>query len=614
MYRIHQVSLTNFKFFFGENILPLASNNLLIYGENGSGKSSIYWALHSFLQSVFKPDDAEIQKYFDPTQEQSLLNRFAAPGSIGSIIVDFIDEHGTIIRKTLAYNGSNTKSDNLVKEAAASSDFVNYRVLSRIYDFTNREQIDLFPLFAREILMFINFGIELSPGVTNAADWWSFLEPGQHPKTNIGTLDYQNFQTKMAEFNDELNNYLLSILQSANEYVQTEFKQKLRIGFNFVRGTYNEFVEGSRTKRNHKTVAPKIMLTVEYHDSDPGGLTFPLTRPQSFLNEARLTAIALSIRFAILEQNYLVNAPKVLVLDDLLISLDMGNRGDVLKIILKKFAEYQIIMLTHDRAFFELAKHEIKRIGNADWLYYEMYESEKNGIPQPYIKQTETYLEKAKANFYAKEYEIAGNFLRKQGEAFCKLFLPRRLHFRDDLSPRDLSEMIDKCVQYAEDCGLSADTQDTFKDLDGHRKFVLNPASHDSHGVAKFNHEIGQCIKTFEKLAELKFDYAIPSGEKLHFELIGASDGATYRWEIELDESAILIKEPTHGSVLSQVKFAHRMFRDGIQKHDWVYTRTTLAKFYKKWYDKSDKTKSAEYWKEIIQTGSGRPLESLRVY
>ncbi|MBS1532565.1 MAG: AAA family ATPase [Bacteroidetes bacterium] len=611
MHKVHKVCLKNFKYFFGETALVIDSKNLLIYGENGSGKSSIYWALYTFLHSVFKPDDRDIQKYFEHANDQSLLNRFAAPNETGSIIIEFIDETATVITKTLSYLSINTKSGTLVKEAAASSDFINYRILSRLYDFTNREKIDLFPLFVREILMFINFSVELAPGVTNAADWWAFLEPGQQPKSNINTPEYQDFQSKMATFNQELNNYLLSILQTANEYLQNEFKQDLRIGFAFLPGTYNQFEDGSTTKRNHKTIRPKILLNVEYQDPRPGGTSFNLGRPQSFLNEAKLTAIALSIRFAILEQKNIANATKILVLDDLLISLDMSNREIVLEIILKRFTAYQIILLTHDRSFFELAKHKAKRAGIVEWLYYEMYESQVNGTPQPFIKASDTYLEKAKANFYEKEYEIAGNFLRKQAEAFCKSFLPRKLQFKDDLSPRDLSEMINQCVKYGGECGL---TTDVFKDLDGHRKFVLNPASHDSYGVAKFNHEVGNCIRTFEKLSELRFDTTIPIGEKFEFEITGDSDGALYKFEITLDEPAILIKEPGEDSVLSKVKFGHKMYRNGVQKYDWTYTRSTIGSFYKKFYDKSDKAKSADYWDEVVQVSTGQKMQTLRIY
>jgi AAA15 family ATPase/GTPase len=43
--RISKIKLVNYKFFYGEFELPVDGENLLLYGENGSGKSSIYKAL-----------------------------------------------------------------------------------------------------------------------------------------------------------------------------------------------------------------------------------------------------------------------------------------------------------------------------------------------------------------------------------------------------------------------------------------------------------------------------------------------------------------------------------------------------------------------------------------
>ena len=65
MQKISKITLNNFKFFYGKVSIDFNRKNILIYGENGSGKSSIYWSLYTFLQSVFK-DNAEIRKYFEP--------------------------------------------------------------------------------------------------------------------------------------------------------------------------------------------------------------------------------------------------------------------------------------------------------------------------------------------------------------------------------------------------------------------------------------------------------------------------------------------------------------------------------------------------------------------
>src|SRR5205085_5229300 len=97
-----------------------------------------------------------------------------------------------------------------------------------------------------------------------------------------------------------------------------------------------------------------------------------INRPQSFMNEAKMTQLALSVRFAASLVNLHESDLKLLVLDDLLVSLDMSNRMKVVEILLSDtFANYQKIILTHELGFFEEIR---RRIGfsSPDWGFYRM--------------------------------------------------------------------------------------------------------------------------------------------------------------------------------------------------------------------------------------------------
>lgn len=74
MNKIKQIKLKHFKFFYGEVTLDLERQNALIFGENGSGKSSIFWALYTLLECANKEDVAEIKKYFDHSDDERLTN------------------------------------------------------------------------------------------------------------------------------------------------------------------------------------------------------------------------------------------------------------------------------------------------------------------------------------------------------------------------------------------------------------------------------------------------------------------------------------------------------------------------------------------------------------
>lgn len=615
MNKIKQIKLKHFKFFYNEVNIDLDRNNALIFGENGSGKSSIYWALYTFLQSVFKLEDAKIKKYFTPTHAENLRNRFATDIDESYIKLVFEDGSQSITEKTISNRTVNTKSGTLVREAVEGSELINYKLLSKIQDFKNPEQIDLFKLMDKDTLMFINFRKQLkkhdgSTGTANAQDWWEYIKPGMQPRGKMHEEPYKIFSSAIDDFNIELQFYLDSIIESVNQYLE-KFKQNFTVNFEYLLSSYNAFEDSSTTKRNHRTIAPKILIHANLNHSELSGLKQEISRPHIFLNEAKMTAIALSIRFAMLDKKLNgAGVPKFLVLDDLLISLDMSNRGIVLDIILSEFTNYQLIILTHDRNFFELLRHRIKRIGQENWKYIEMYECEKDGIPQPLIQDSDTYLEKAEKYFHLKEYEIAGNFLRKEAEAFCKEFLPKKYQFTNDYNLHDLNGLILRCLEFAKSAGLD---KTLFEDLDSHRKFVLNPTSHDSYDVPKFNSEIGNSLNTLKELRKIKNEPFLKRGEQVEFELTTADGLSNFKYEIKLEDDFRLLQDPGKDSVISKGMVNFVITKDGV-KGDLQHKQDSLKKMYDSNYNQSDKTKNVDFWEEVTITLTGDKLKSGRRY
>ncbi len=235
MNKIKQIKLKHFKYFHGEVCLDLDRKNTLIFGENGSGKSSLYWALYTFLQSVFKPDNPSIQKYFNSRHDENLRNRFASDAEDSFIKVVFEDGQETITEKTISNGTVNTKSGTLIQQAIQGSELINYKSLAKMHDFKNPFQIDLFPIMDKDVLMFINFREQLvkqdgSSGTTNAQDWWEYLKIGMQPRGAMHEQPYKTFQQAVYKFNQELKFYLDSIIQSVNEYLE-KFNQKFTVSF-----------------------------------------------------------------------------------------------------------------------------------------------------------------------------------------------------------------------------------------------------------------------------------------------------------------------------------------------------------------------------------------------
>lgn len=549
MQKISKLTLKNFKFFYGEVTLDFERKNALIYGENGSGKSSIYWALYTFLQSVLKSNDLEIKKYFDVRHEQNLVNRFATDKAESAIIVEFEDEHEATTTRQISLKTINTKTGELVKNTLQASDFINYRLLSKIYDFSNRDSIDLFPFFERELLHFINFPFEFKSGNPNSNDWWQYLKVGMQPRTTMREGAYIAFQQSVVDFNREFETYLNKIIESANDYLQLKFKQKSKLKLEFIAASYDIFLQGSTTKRNHITLPPQIILRVEHrHDLLAEAKQF-IQRPHTFLNEARLTAIGLSLRFAILDEKYIDTVPKILVLDDLLISLDMSNRDIVLEIILNEFKKYQIVVLTHDRAFFNLIKRRIELESCADdWVVKEIYQDEtETGIPKPFIPVSVSYLDQAKKYLKEFDYPACANYLRKETERILKSLLPlnKTIYIKEEegTKPLPLDQMIENFKTHYESFG--SDFSD-FKKLKEHKDLLLNPLSHDNVDAPIYKQELVSIVSLLDKMGKIEYKCLVPikgDGDTFIYLIETGDDGEKWSYKIQLKEHLKALKK-----------------------------------------------------------------------
>ena len=148
---INKIHITGFKAFPNDFELELGGKHLLMYGENGSGKSSIYYALHCLFQAPLKPDSGK--KYFDENNEQHLknINNLSADSKIW---IDFKDGHPFIYM--LDKNGYNTTLLGGAHPLPADINgcFINHQFLFHFFNFRNSQNINLFPVFIKDILPF----------------------------------------------------------------------------------------------------------------------------------------------------------------------------------------------------------------------------------------------------------------------------------------------------------------------------------------------------------------------------------------------------------------------------------------------------------------------------
>ncbi|MEO5607631.1 MAG: hypothetical protein ABIR13_08640 [Polaromonas sp.] len=405
--RVQRIEAKAFKAFRNLDF-TLDGRHLLAYGGNGAGKSSLYWLLYTLLQSGQK-QTPEVTKYFDPDQPEHLLNVHsdATEQSQAHISVTLDNHnHATSQRYTLSASQHGTRQVPDMVKANLASDFVTYRILFNFYRFRNSEAIDLWPVFESEILPFCYTIAERDlEGLWRQLRYNNSFTPGI---AGPAKKRYDTFDANATRLNTALTEVLQAISTQALRFYQQHFAaddlKEVKFGL-VLRSPVSMY-----HRKAHRFDGPTVGFEVQL-----GGKK--LARPHTFLNEAKLTQLALSVRFGA-TLAHLQDAPtKLLVLDDLLISLDMGNRMKVAEIILSEtFAEHQKIILTHDLGFFNEFR---RRIGGAhtDWSFQHFKTMQSGDIALQTVKNE---IQKAEDHLNGRNLDEAATQLRKSAENSAK--------------------------------------------------------------------------------------------------------------------------------------------------------------------------------------------------
>ncbi len=393
--------------------------------------------MYTLTQSSIKKDE-EIQKYFknftesDKTTHQSLRNVFIDEAENSFIELTTIDEHGKKNGYTISHDSINTNkdSDTIIQELNQASDFINYKLLHNFYAATHKQGVNLWPVFERDIFPFLmddaNYVLlDKIKARTTDVERTATGRPVRGRKKDAA-------EQGIATLNSEIETLLSQIQTNANDFIKKHFfddKDVIRLSlqfskrFNFEKVKNGLWQPGKEAER-HNSLNIKLLVEVFQKESLEWKT---IHRIQSFLNEAQLTRIAIGIRIGALRTRVQTTEFKILVLDDMLISLDMSNRMPIVKMILNQdndpdlhfFDGFQKIILTHDKGFYELIK---RHTSPHQWEYYNFHAKEDENSP-PTIKRDRTSLEKAQVFLADGEYDACGNELRKETEAILGKYL-----------------------------------------------------------------------------------------------------------------------------------------------------------------------------------------------
>src|SRR5262249_26766281 len=211
-------------------------------------------------------------------------------------------------------------------------------------------------------------------------------------------------------FNDSLQAFLPDLEKQVNDLI-TRFVPWTSIEMKWVRGARYD----SSSHRN-KFSCGSIQLRMV----DRGGP--PLKKPAEFLNEARLTAIGLCLYLAGMSESIPPKRangstyPRVLILDDVLLSLDMAHRLPLLKLLQDpKFTGWQICLMTHDRAWYEIAKQQLE-----GWHHSELFAQRVGDYDQPMLRQDQDHLSTAIDHLTRGDVKAAAVYVRTKFELVLK--------------------------------------------------------------------------------------------------------------------------------------------------------------------------------------------------
>lgn len=552
MATISKIEIEGFKAFPKYFSLDFGDKNLLMYGENGSGKSSIYYALHALLQSVFKDDKGA--KYFKVVEDSStgtgsivnsenLINihriNEVKSGGFQPFVKITLDNGNVWILDRSGLQSENGTDYSEIKRMNKYAVFINHSYISRFHSARNSEDIDLWSVFYKDIL---SCYLPAGKDYFLAAKYDEIYQqsessPSLSNKTYLNSIDVFNNDLSIL-INDANKRISLIYNKNFKDYDDNDLEITLcfysdNASENSNHYPYYLFYGNKRFSKavEKKLYAPKIGIQIKEKGQE-------IYKPQTYFNEAKLTAIALSVRFACLPQT--VEDGAFMALDDMLISLDMSNRMKVICYLLNEaIKDYKLYVFTHDRLFY----HTLKRIIETQydctkWLFGGLYLNDWEDPTSPDFKpEAKNKIDDIHEAYSRHDYFRCGTLLRQLCERCLKELLPESLRKEEDSTTKNL----DRQILSLEDFCTHEDVDFTpFKNLKSYKDLFLNSTAHNDITSPFYRNEIKACMKALEELNKINRSRAIDCKKDLSFR-ITASDGKSHLIGLRLREEKLLL-------------------------------------------------------------------------
>ena len=543
MKKITQIKINNYKAYIEEEVINLPQGeNLLIYGENGSGKSSLFYALHYFFKSSVYPD-----LNFD-------LNCFS-PDLLGKIEITFsdyiedkecIDENIKNIYTAFNESDKSTNVDSDIKHGYRLSGFLDYSQLLKVY-LTNEDQPNLFYLVNELLGDYVPTKYGFHNTISELFHQIHDFTTKSYHRTDysylLGKSIFTSLQLVYCDIINDLNTEFSRLMSDYFDDFRLDIKLvKAKINLNEKLRIVDTKIEGS------------LFIDVKHHGAN-------LPAYNNRLNEARLSAIAICLYLATLKLKNQNSEIKLLYLDDVFVGLDSANRRPILNIIRKEFISYQIMISTYDKSWYRLAKEILSSENN--WKFLEMYEREHHAadgliVSKPLLIYSQSMIDKARKYLYDREnpdYPAAANYMRKSFEELLVVNNYRPFVVDDNMElikAYKIPKLIQSTRNLLSRMKFDSHTNsilNLLSELISYLKPMLHPLSHYAPDEPVYRAELMRAEQLYDrlKLAFMEADYknncevVVPKGGQL---MLKINSSGIWRLEIELemDEHLIIYK------------------------------------------------------------------------
>jgi energy-coupling factor transporter ATP-binding protein EcfA2 len=309
-------------------------------------------------------------------------------------------------------------------------------------------------------------------------------------------LKIKRFEADRVKFELQKN----SLEAIYNEFVKRQ-KEGLQNFIDTFSGTINEFYQFM----NPGELFDEIKIVTIGEDDELNGITIQykyngewVSPPQKYFSESHLNCFGISFFLASVVAFNKEN--KFLILDDIISSFDTSHRKRFADLLFEKFANYQIVLLTHEEEWFQYVKQIAKKKG---WIINDIKWTEEKGT---HLDELPNDLkELIRTNIANGNIDFLGNPIRKYLEHILKgicLNLDVKMSFRfNDINEKRMpDEMLNELKSRINKSSTELKAKIPVIDRLANSSLLGNLLSHDN----PFNPKMGDLKAFWDDILEFE--------------------------------------------------------------------------------------------------------------